>query len=380
MEPVAIVGVGMTEFRRERKADNCADLVFEACTKALADAQMTIDDIDIVLTGSNDFFDGRTISSMAVMDACGSYDKNVSTVEGDGTFGAAHAVMRVLAGWGTCLYCVHHKGSESVMPLITNAMFDPLYERFLGIEIATSSALQARAYMDRYGITEEQCAQVSVKNHGNAFKNPVAQMPLKLTVEDVMASPYIADPIKLLDCSPISDGASAVVIADAERAKGIKSKPVWIRGIGYNCDAFHLGDRDLSRVDALAAAAKKAYGEAGISDPTGEIDLAEVNDSFSYMELMALEGLGFCGRGEAGGLTASGKTALDGDLPVNASGGCLSSNPVLVAGLNSLIECVLQVRGDAGEHQVAGVNTAVAQGVNGPCGQSQCVWVLGGEV
>jgi acetyl-CoA C-acetyltransferase len=380
MEPVAIVGVGMTEFRRERRADNCADLVFEACTKALADAQMTIDDIDIVLTGSNDFFDGRTISSMAVMDACGSYDKNVSTVEGDGTFGAAHAVMRVLAGWGTCLYCVHHKGSESVMPLITNAMFDPLYERFLGIEIATSSALQARAYMDRYGITEEQCAQVSVKNHGNAFKNPVAQMPLKLTVEDVMASPYIADPIKLLDCSPISDGASAVVIADAERAKGIKSKPVWIRGIGYNCDAFHLGDRDLSRVDALAAAAKKAYGEAGISDPNGEIDLAEVNDSFSYMELMALEGLGFCGRGEAGGLTASGKTALDGDLPVNASGGCLSSNPVLVAGLNSLIECALQVRGDAGEHQVAGVNTAVAQGVNGPCGQSQCVWVLGGEV
>jgi acetyl-CoA C-acetyltransferase len=379
MEPVAIVGVGMTEFRRERKADNCADLVFEACTRALADAQMTIEDIDIVLTGSNDFFDGRTISSMAVMDACGSYDKNVSTVEGDGTFGAAHAVMRVLAGWGTCLYCVHHKGSESVMPLITNAMFDPLYERFLGIEIATSSALQARAYMDRYGITEEQCAQVSVKNHGNAFKNPVAQMPLKLTVEDVMASPYIADPIKLLDCSPISDGASAVVIADAERAKGIKSKPVWIKGIGYNCDAFHLGDRDLSRVDALAAAAKKAYGEAGISDPTGEIDLAEVNDSFSYMELMALEGLGFCGRGEAGGLTASGKTALDGDLPVNASGGCLSSNPVLVAGLNSLIECVLQVRGDAGQHQVAGVNTAVAQGVNGPCGQSQCVWVLGGE-
>ncbi len=379
MEPVAIVGVGMTEIRRERKTDTYADLVFEACTKALADAQMTIEDIDIVLTGSNDFFDGRTISSMAVMDACGSYDKNVSTVEGDGTFGAAHAVMRVLAGWGTCLYCVHHKGSESVMPLITNAMFDPMYERFLGIEIITASALQARAYMDRYGITEEQCARVSVKNHGNSFKNPVSQMPLKLTVEDVMASPYIADPIKLLDCCPISDGASAVVIASDERAKGLKSKTAWIKGIGYNCDAFHLGDRDLSKVDALAAAAKRAYGDAGISDPANEIDIAEVNDTFSYMELMALEGLGLCGRGKAGELTDSGKTALDGDLPVNASGGCLSSNPVLVAGLNSIIECVLQIRGDAGEHQVEGVTTAVAQGVNGPCGQSQCVWVLGGE-
>jgi acetyl-CoA C-acetyltransferase len=340
---------------------------------------MTVDDIDVVLTGSNDFFDGRTISSMAVMDACGSYDKNVSTVEGDGTFGAAHAVMRVLAGWGTCLYCVHHKGSESVMPLITNAMFDPIYERFLGIEGVTSSALQARAYMDRYGVSEEQCAQVSVKNHGNARLNPVAQMPLELTVEDVMASPYIAEPIKLLDCSVISDGASAVVLASAKRAGGVAGRPVWVKGIGYNCDASHLGDRDLSKVDALAAAAKKAYRDAGIADPRREIDLAEVYDAFSYMELMWLEGLGLCGRGEAGELTTSGKTARGGELPVNASGGCISANPVLVAGLNRIIECVLQIRGGAGEHQVEGVKTAVAQGLNGPCGQSQCVWVLGGE-
>lgn len=379
MEPVAIVGIGMTEVRRERAVDTVADLVFEACTKALADAGLTIDDIDIVLTGSNDFFDGRTISSMAVMDACGSYDKNVSTVEGDGSFGAAHAVMRVLAGWGTCLFCVHHKGSESDMPLITNAMFDPLYERFLGIEGITSSALQARSYMDRYGVSEEQCAMVSVKNHANAFKNPIAQLPLEITVDDVMASPYIADPIKLLDCCPISDGASAVVIAGAERAKGVSGKPVWVKGIGYSCDAFHLGDRDLSKVDAMQAAAKKAYSDAGVTDPAGQIGLAEVNDSFSYMELMSLEGLGICGRGEAGSFTGSGATAMDGKLPVNASGGCISSNPVLVSGLNSIIECALQVRGDAGEHQVEGVRTAVAQGVNGPCGQSQCVWVLGGE-
>jgi acetyl-CoA C-acetyltransferase len=380
MEPVAIVGVGMTKFERDRVKDTFGDLVFEACTRALDDAEMTIDDVDIVLTGSNDFFDGRTISSMAIMDACGSYDKNVSTVEGDGTFGAAHAVMRVLAGWGTCLYCAHHKGSESVMPLITNAMFDPIYERFLGIDSVTSAALQARAYMDRYGVTEEQCAQVSVKNHGNAFKNPYAQLPLQLTIEDVLASPYIADPIKLLDCCPISDGASAVVIASAQRAKALDAKPAWVKGIGYSCDAYHLGDRDLSKVDALQAASKTAYAQAGISDSAKEIDLAEVHDTFTYLELMALEGLGLCRMGEAGEFTAFGNTALDGRLPVNASGGCISSNPVLVAGLNSIIECVLQIRGDAGEHQVDGVKTAVAQGVNGPCGQSQCVWVLGGDV
>jgi acetyl-CoA C-acetyltransferase len=276
------------------------------------------------------------------------------------------------------MYVAHNKGSESVMPLITNAMFDPIYERFLGIEGITSAALQARAYMDRYGASEEQFAAVSVKNHGNASKNPVAQLPLKITVDDVMASPYIADPLKLLDCSPVSDGASAVIIASAGRAKGIGAKPVWIKGIGYNCDAFHLGDRDLSKVDALEAAAKKAYREAGIVDPAKEVDLFEVYDGFSYMELMWLEGLGLCGRGKAGRMTEAGDTALGGRKPVNASGGCMAAHPVLVAGLNRVIECALQLRGDAGEHQVDGVNTAVAQGVNGPCGQSQCVWVLGG--
>jgi acetyl-CoA C-acetyltransferase len=380
MDPVAIVGVGMTEMHRQRTSDTYADLVFEACGKALADAGMSIGDVDTVLTGSNDFFDGRTISSMAVMDACGSYDKNVSTVEGDGTFGAAHAVMRVLSGsYGTCLYCVHHKGSESVMPLITNAMFDPIYERFLGIEGVTSSALQARAYMDRYGVTEEDCARVSVKNHGNASANPVAQLPLEITVEEVMASPYISDPIKLLDCSPISDGASAIVLASSDRANLISGKPVWVKGIGYSCDAFHLGDRDLSEVRALQAAAKKSYGDAGIVDPKRDIDLVELSDTFTYMELMWLEGLGLCGRGEGAILTASGRTAIDGELPVNASGGCLSGNPILVSGLNRIIECALQVRGEAGGHQVGDVKTAVAQGFNGPCGQSQCVWVLGGE-
>ena len=380
MEPVAIVGIGMTEMKRERRADTCADLVFEASRSALDDAGMVIGDIDVVITGSNDFFDGRTISSMAVTDACGSWGKNVSTVEGDGTFGGVYSLMRILSGaFGTCLYCVHHKGSESVMPLITNAMFDPVYERYLGIDAVASSAMQARAYMDEYSVTEEECAMVSVKNHANAFYNPVAQLPLKLTVDDVMESPYLSDPLKLLDCSPVSDGASAVIMASGERAGKLKGKPVWIKGVGYSCDAFHLGDRDLSRVDALTDAAKRAYAMASIRDPVKEVDLIELYDAFSYMELMWLEGLGFCNRGEGGKLTSSGKTSLDGQLPVNASGGCLSGNPVLVAGLNRIIECALQVRGDAGQHQVEAVKTAVAQGINGPCGQSHCVWVLGGE-
>jgi len=380
MEPVAIVGVGMTQIKRERKADGYPDLVYEASRAALDDAGMTIDQIDNVITVSNDFFDGRTISSMAIQDACGSFDKNVSTVEGDGTFGAFYGLMRILSGsYGTTLVCTHHKGSESEMPLITNAMFDPIYARFLGIDAVTSSALQARAYMAKYGVTEEECAMVSVKNHGNAFKNPVAQLPLELTVEKVMSSPYIADPIKLLDCGPISDGAATVILASGDRAKKITEKPVWVKGVAHCSSAYHLGDRNLYCVCALDEAAKKAYSMAGVSDPAKDIDLVELYDAFTYMEPLWLEGLGFCERGGGGKLTASGKTAMDGELPVNASGGCLSGNPVLVAGLNRIIEAALQVRGDAGEHQVDGVKTALAHGINGPCGQSHCVWILGGE-
>ena len=380
MEPVAVVGVGMTRIERERVADGYPDLVYEAVRAALDDAGMSIAQVDNVVTASNDFFDGRTISSMAVMDACGSYDKNVTTVEGDGTFAAFFGLMRVLSGsYGTTLVCAHHKGSEGDMPLITNAMFDPIYARMLGIEAVTSSALQARAYMDKYGITEEQCAMVAVKNHGNAFANPVAQLPLELTVDEVMSSPYIADPIKLLDCCPISDGASALILAGEERARELTRRPVWAKGVAHCSAAYNLGDRDLSCVRALEEAARKAYSMAGIADPAGEIDLVELYDAFTYMEPLWLEGLGFCERGGGGELTQTGKTAMGGELPVNASGGCLAGNPVLVAGLNRIIECVLQIRGDAGGHQVDGVRTALAHGINGPCGQSHCVWVLGGE-
>ncbi|NWF56937.1 MAG: thiolase family protein [Syntrophaceae bacterium] len=378
MEQVAIVGVGQTKYERRKKGDTFADMVFEATTRALGDAQMTIQDIDNVVTVSNDFWDGRTISSMAVMDACGAYEKNVSTVEGDGTFGVLYGMMRILSGsFGTTLVVAHCKGSESIPSLITNGMFDPIYQRALGLDAITSSALQARAYLKKYGISEEQCARVSVKNHGNAKNNPYAQLAMDITVEDVLASRMLADPIKLLDASPISDGAAAVILANEERAKKIARKPVWIRGIGHCADAYFLGDRDLADCPSLEAAAKRAYGMAGITNPLGEIDVAEVYDAFSYMELLWSEGLGFCARGKGGKFIAGGKSAMGGELPINPSGGVLSAHPVLVAGLARVAECVLQLRGEAGARQVEGAKTAVAQGINGPCGQSHCVIVLG---
>jgi len=378
MERIAVVGVGQTKYERRKKGDTFADMVFEATSKALQDARMTIQEIDNVVTVSNDFWDGRTISSMAVMDACGAFEKNVSTVEGDGTFGVLYGMLRILSGsFGTTLVVAHSKGSESVSSLITNGMFDPIYQRALGLDAITSSALQARSYMSKYGISEEQCARVSVKNHGNAKNNPYAQLPMDISVEEVMASRILADPIKLYDSSPISDGSCAVILASEERTKRIPQKPVWIKGIAHCAEAYFLGDRDLAEAPSLEAAAKRAYGMAGIKDPSKEIDVAEIYDAFSYMELLWSEGLGFCGRGEGGKLIDSGQTQMGGELPINPSGGVLSAHAVLVAGLARVAECVLQLRGDAGKRQVEGAQTAVAHGINGPCGQSHCVIVLG---
>ena len=378
MERIGIVGVGQTKYERVKKGETFADLVFEATTKALEDAGMTIREIDNVVTVSNDFWDGRTISSMAVMDACGAYEKNVSTVEGDGTFGVLYGMLRILSGsFGTTLVAAHCKGSESVPSLITNGMFDPIYQRALGLDAVSSAALQARRYLEKYRIREEQCAQVSVKNHGNAKNNPYAQLALDLSIEDVMRSRMVSDPIKLYDASPVSDGACAVILANEERARKVSQKTVWIKGIGHCAEAYFLGDRDLAECPALIGAAQKAYGMAGIVDPDREIQVAEIYDAFSYMELLWSEGLGFCGKGEGGKLLESGRTRRNGNLPINPSGGVLSAHPVLVAGLARVAESVLQCRGDAGARQVEDVQTALAHGINGPCGQSHCVIVLG---
>lgn len=379
MDRLAIVGVAQTKFERRKKDQTFYDLIYDVTTAALKDASFTLDDIDNVITVSNDFFDGRTISSMAVGEAAGAHNKNISTVEGDGAFGAFYGAMRVLGGYRSTLVVAHSKGSEGNSKFITNAMFDPIYHRPLGLDAISASALQANAYLTRYGITEEQCALVSVKNHGNAMKNPSAHLPLNLTVDDVMQSRKIAEPLKLLDCSPVSDGAAAVIIANETLARKSSQPPVWIRGIAHCAEAYFLGDRDLAVPSALQDAARRAYQMAGIADPRREIDVVELFDAFSYMEPLWLEGMGFCDPGQGGLLTERGTTSLQGDLPVNPSGGLLSANAVLVAGMVRIIESVLQLRGQAGERQVAGAKTALAHGVNGPCGQSHCVWVLGGR-
>ncbi|MEW6442205.1 MAG: thiolase family protein, partial [bacterium] len=372
MDRIAIAGVAQTRYEGRKKDETFHDLVYEVTCRALEDSGFTLAEIDNVITVSNDFLDGRTISSMAVGEAAGGCDKNISTVEGDGTFGAFYGAMRVLSGFRTTLVVAHSKGSEGDMRAVTNGMFDPIYQRALGIEAISAAALQANAYMERYGIPEEAFARVSVKNHGNGRNNPFAHLPLELTVEEVMRSRKIADPIKLLDCSPVSDGAAAVIIANEQMARKARPKPVWVKGVAHCADQYFLGDRDLANPLSLGDASRRAYEMAGIHSPPDEIDVVELYDAFSYMEPLWLEGMGFCAPGEGGRLIEKKVTTPGGRLPVNPSGGVLSAHAVLVAGLARLIEAVLQLRGEAGGRQVEGAKTALAHGINGPCGQSHC--------
>jgi len=377
MDRAAIIGVGMTKIEKRKISQTFADMAWEAVNKALTDAGMTLDDIDNVVTTSSDFWDGRTISCMAVGDASGAAHKNISCVEGDGTYGAFYGMTRALSGsYRTTLVTGHTKGSESVSSLITNAAFDPIYERSLGMDMITACAMQARSYMHRTKTTAEQLALVSVKNHGNALKNPLAQLPMKITVEDVLKSEMVADPLHKLDCSPVSDGCAAVIIAHESVAEKFRQKPVWVRGVSFCADSFFFGDRDLSRARSLAQAARKAYAMAGVHDPKKEIDVAEVSDAFTYQELLWLEEMGLADDAAAGKQLERGDFNLDGPLPVNASGGLLSGHPVIAAGLYSMAAVVRQIRGDAGGFQVKKAKTGLVQGVNGLGGQSHCVWIL----
>ncbi|MBF0101707.1 MAG: thiolase family protein [Desulfobacterales bacterium] len=380
MEHTAIIGIGMTAIEARKERDTFADMTWEAVNKALEDAGMTIADIDNVITTSNDFWDGRTISSMAVGDASGVRGKNVSCVEGDGTFGAFYGLTRILSGsYGTTLVTAHSKGSESISSLITNASFDPIYDRSLGMDMITACAMQANSYMHRTHTTSEQLALVSVKNHGNAFHNPLAQLPMKLTLSDVFNSEMISDPLHKLDCSPVSDGCCAIILANGERAKKALNQPVWIKGVSFCCDAYYLGDRDLSQAKSLTQAAKKAFDMANMTNPKTDLDVIELYDAFTYQELMWLEAIGVCDAGKAGQLLEQGYFNINGKLPVNPSGGLLSGHPVIAAGLIRIAEVVKQLRGNAGAYQIDGAKRGLAHGVNGLCGQSHCVWILDSE-
>lgn len=362
MDRAAVIGVGQTPFAQRREDRTYAELVYEAATAALADAGLTIADIDNIVTTSNDFWDGRTISSMAVGDAAGAAfgdGKNISTVEGDGTMGAFYGLARTLSGgYRTSLVVAHGKASEGDQRLITNAFCDPLTERALGLDAVTAAALQARAFAQRSGTTPEDWARVVAKNRARGARNPNAQLRAALSLAEALASAEVAPPLRALDLAPPSDGAAAIILAGEEFARERSARPVWVEGVAL-CAEAPLGHRDLGEAPALRLAAARAYRMAGVSDPAREIDAAELSEHFSFQELLWAR--------ELGGLPPE---------RINRSGGCLCANAPIAAGLVRLIEAARQLRGDA-VYEAPPARRALAHGQYGLCGASHCVWILG---
>ncbi len=255
-------------------------------------------------------------------------------------------------------------------------VYDPIMGRQFACGAPAAVALQSRRYMARSGATEQHGAMVAVKNRRNAMKNPVAQLKIPdITIEMVLASPVIASPLRLLDACPASDGACAMVLTTGKRARDRGRPAARIDGVSAVAEGANHTFRDWAEPVALREASRRAYAQAGITRPAEEIDVAEIYEAFSYQELIFAEGLGLTEENGAPGMTERGETELDGRLPINPSGGVLSTNTIGATAMMRQAEAALQVMGRAGEHQVEGARTAVAHGWGGAL-QFQTVMVL----
>ncbi|MDY6851594.1 MAG: thiolase family protein [Thermodesulfobacteriota bacterium] len=370
-DKVAIVGIGMK--KQEPKTDETLyDMIFEASALALSNAGLEREDLDSIVLAASDLVDGISISSMVTATAAGAYLKDEIKVADDGIFGLALACLRIMTGqFSNSIVVGWSKCSQGSINNITSLNFDPFYHRPAALNLITSSALQANRYMKKYGVKPEEAARVAVNNRKNALNNPLACLRNEVTMDEVLASRTLAEPLKALDMSCFCDGVCAMVLANEEQARDLTDTPVWIRGLGWSTDTYHLGDRELAELPSLRESSQKAYRMAGIQNPVDEIDVAEVYDLTTYHQLMALEGLGFCGLGEGGGFLA------DDRLPINPSGGLISSNPWFASGLIRVAEGALQVLGRAEGRQVENAETALAHGVSGLCYQKNCVAILG---
>lgn len=376
---VAIVGYAQSHHQGNMQKTR-EDMVFEVCKEALRHAGLLREEVDTVITASTDFLDGRTISSVFLSMAVGAFMKDESKVEEDGTFALYYALTRILAGThDVALVEAHTQSSTMNAHQVSCFTLDPLFDRQIGVlnDIA-AAALQARAYMNRYKVSEKHLAMVAAKNIANAAKNPNAHRRMaNVTVKDVMKSKMLCEPIRELMMSPMSDGACAVILASEDKARKITDKPVWIEGIG-TCQDYYIRDRDLARLDSLERAASMAYKMAGIRKPFDELDVAEISEKFAHEELMFYEALGLCKLGEGKRLIESGATLRYGDMPVNPSGGALGGDSVCATGLVRVVEAAKQIRGEAGRYQIPDVRKALAHGQFGMCAQKNVVLVLGG--
>jgi acetyl-CoA C-acetyltransferase len=381
---VAIVGTGQTKCKERRDDVSFPGLIYEAASRALDDAGITIKDVDAVVFGSApELFEGVNHPEHWCAEAAGALLKPAMRIHTGGTVGASTGIggfYYIASGmFDTVLAVTGDKLSESPVQLGLSTVYDPILGRQFACGAPSAVALQARQYMHEFGVTEEQAAQVAVKNRRNAMLNPYAQLKIpQISVEMVMNSPVLSSPIKLLDACPASDGACAMVLTSEERAEKLNPRPAWIKAVAtYNEGVYYPG-RDFATPLALMAAAKKVYKVAGITNPRKELDVAELYEAFSFQEMLWTEALFFCERGEGGKLVESGATQMTGDLPVNPSGGVLSTNTIGATAMMRQAEAAMQVMGRAGEHQIDGVRTGIAHGWGGGI-QFHTLMIVGAE-
>jgi acetyl-CoA C-acetyltransferase len=383
MRDVAIIGVGMNDWG-ELWQHSLRSIWTEAALAALADAG--VDRVDAITVGcmSGGLFVGQEHLAALLADEIGMAGVPATRVESacaSGGLALKAGFAEVAAGLADIVLVSGVEkmndvsGDDATAALATAA--DQETEVFFGATFPGLYAMMARAHMSKYGTTSEQLAAVAVKNHRNGLANPHAQFRRAITVEEVLSSTMVAAPLHILDCSPITDGAAALVLADLETARRVaKGRPiVRIAGVGHATDRIALHSRpDLTTLPATTAAAQRAFAMAGKT--MADVDVVELHDCFTIAEIMVLEAMGVCEPGQGGPLAASGRTALGGELPVNPSGGLKSKgHPVGATGVAQAAEIVAQLRGEAGDRQVANARVGLTQNMGGT-GASTVVHVL----
>ena len=364
---VIVVGGGITPFASDRADASVRDLVVEAVMLAIEDAGVDLADVAHGLTSyESDHFNRQMTLGAILHDHIGMVPKPNVRIEGGGATGAL--ALRTAFAYvksGLCDSIIVYGGEtngKSVTSATAQQFFslssDADWEMMVGGTYTAYYAAMIREHMRLYGTTEAQFAYVAVKNRHNAKFNPIAQKPMDLTIDDVLTSIPIAEPYKLLDCSLLSDGAAAMILATedwaAEHSTHHANRPqVAFTATGCGTDTMRLGDRPhpypgLAHFRGKREAAQQAYAMAGIKNPRQDINVAELYDSYSGVELQAYEDLGFCDYGQGGPSVENGQFDLGGDLPVNPSGGLLGRGaPVGATGIAQAIEIMLQLRGEA---------------------------------
>ena len=383
--PAAVLGTGQTKYVSKRHDVSMNGLVREAIDSALTDSGSTLSEIDAVVVGkAPDFFEGVMMPELFMADALGATGKPLIRVHTAGSVGGSTAVVAaslVQSGqYRRVLAVAWEKQSES------NAMWAlsvPVpFTKPVGAGAGGYFAPHIRAYIRRSGAPAHIGAMVAVKDRLNGARNPLAHLQQPdITLEKVLESPMLWDPIRVGETCPSSDGAAAMVIGDEEtsdRRVGEGFPVAWIHATALRTEPLAYAGRDQVNPQAGRDAAAALWSAAGITSPIDEIDVAEIYVPFSWFEPMWLENLGFASEGEGWKLTEAGETAIGGRLPVNPSGGVLSSNPIGASGMIRFAEAAIQVMGKAGEHQVPGARKALGHAYGGGS-QYYSMWVVGSD-